>query len=140
MTTQEFYDSTCAHLVAQGRQSLLPQGPRALPVDPDSPFGRCAYRSPEGLKCAAGVHIPDALYEPTMESRSVTFITSEYAGLRDYFPAEDLALATELQHAHDYRDSWDDTGLSAKGRARLNVAANTASPRLVPFFPPLRAA
>lgn len=57
MDRQKTYDVTKAHLLQQGLRALRPAG--------------CAYRAPDGTRCAVGVHIPDALYHPEMEGHSV---------------------------------------------------------------------
>jgi hypothetical protein len=41
-----------------------------------SEAGMCAYRGVEDRRCAVGMFIPDALYDPRMDIRSVTKITS----------------------------------------------------------------
>jgi hypothetical protein len=65
MTDQEIFDTVAKHLIAQGKQSLLPQ------VAGDSEYNGCAYRGENGTKCAIGCLIPDELYNPIIENTSV---------------------------------------------------------------------
>jgi hypothetical protein len=46
-------------------------------LDPTDGIERCAYRGPNGMKCAAGHLIPDEQYSPKMEGWSVSCFTSE---------------------------------------------------------------
>lgn len=55
LTLQEIFDRVAQHLMQQGQKSLTLDG------------DRCAYRDPRGLRCAAGILIPDDLYHPDME-------------------------------------------------------------------------
>jgi hypothetical protein len=55
MTEQEVFDAVKDHLLSQGRQSLDKER-------------KCAYRGIGGLKCAAGIFIPDELYKRTLEN------------------------------------------------------------------------
>lgn len=61
-TLQQVYDVVRAHLLTQGKKST-------------STIGMCKYRADETptcpVKCAAGVLIPDALYTPVMEGKSI---------------------------------------------------------------------
>lgn len=58
MNRQEVFDTMLAHLRKQGRVAVI------------DGVG-CAYRTPEGLKCAVGALIPDNLYNPNIENKSV---------------------------------------------------------------------
>jgi hypothetical protein len=55
MTLQEIFDKAATHLIAQNAQSVR--------------RGACQYLGPGGLRCAAGVFIPEDKYEPRFEGR-----------------------------------------------------------------------
>lgn len=112
MTNQEFFDKTVEHLVRQGQ--------RAVGED-----GHCRYRTPEGLKCAAGVHIPDDVYRPAMEGTSIGSLIDHVEDFRDQlrplFPSRELAQS--LQVTHDKPSNWDNDGF--RGWTELaEVASN----------------
>ncbi len=61
-TAQGIFDHVVNHLRDQNEKSVLNK----------SRYGQiCAYRSPEGLMCAAGCLIPDELYAPVFENTSI---------------------------------------------------------------------
>lgn len=114
MKAQEIFDTVAKHLFEQGHQAV------------NAAFGMCAYRSPNGSKCAVGILIPDADYDPMIEDNDV-FTALEIlapnsqvcADLREH---EDFL--TELQEAHDWDDSW---GTTETMRDALRHAANAAN-------------
>lgn len=61
LNKQQVFDKVAAHLLAQGQTSS--KG--------NHPGGTCLYRGPNGTKCAVGCLIPDDMYEPTMEGKSM---------------------------------------------------------------------
>lgn len=61
LTLQEIYNKVKAHLLTQNARSSFNK--RSL----------CAYRSPEGLKCAVGVLIEDEHYKGEIEGQSLNF-------------------------------------------------------------------
>lgn len=63
MNLQEIFDKVVNHLREQGCRSSRP-GSRAF----------CSYRGENGLKCAIGCLIPDNLYHPKLEGRSILSI------------------------------------------------------------------
>lgn len=63
-------------------------------VDPDST--RCLYRAPDGSKCAAGHWLPDELYTPRMENRSIFSLSLNF-----HIPRAAASLLSDLQAAHD---------------------------------------
>ena len=97
MTNQEIFDTVVAHLRKQGVQSKLPGS------------NTCAYRSPEGLKCAAGCLIPDEDYKEEFECWSVRSGVrpgqDEQNPSRVYFikkfGVENISLIQQLQEIHD---------------------------------------
>ncbi len=62
----------------------------------------CQYRGPDGLKCAAGMLIPDADYSPSFESKGCDFKPIAECLTKCGF---DLKLLNELQIAHDMASS-----------------------------------
>lgn len=60
-TLQEVFNIVSLHLLKQVKRST-----KHLK---NSWFLACAYRGNEGMKCAAGVLIPDDKYEPEMECK-----------------------------------------------------------------------
>lgn len=57
----------------------------------------CRYRTKNGLKCAAGMLIPDDIYQASMESLSVGVIGHKY----DLWPEEFNLFVRRLQRMHD---------------------------------------
>lgn len=96
-TLQTLFDRVSSHLLAQGKRA----------VDPDNGVdGGCAYRSPDGLKCAVGCLIPDHAYHRSMEGVSVNSrcIPAEQVRAAAGIPEDDatmIRLAGDLQDAHD---------------------------------------
>jgi hypothetical protein len=86
MTKQEIFDTVAIHLIKQGKKSV-------------GDDGNCLYRGPEGLKCAVGCLIPDEVYRPEMESRSVISLFKNFSELKFLQPFE--ALLRNIQNAHD---------------------------------------
>ncbi|MGQ7794435.1 hypothetical protein ACUN0C_18675 [Faunimonas sp. B44] len=83
---QEAFDTVVRHLFKQGKQAK---------------FGGCVYRGPEGTKCAVGCLIPDELYSPKLEGRSVFSLPQR---VLDQLPAP--SLLDKLQQAHDDDSNW----------------------------------
>lgn len=106
ITPQEFYNKTIAHLIEQGHRAVNSEG-------------LCAYRDSDGGRCAAGLHIPDRLYNKAeMEGHSIRRLYRIYLELVPYFP--DLQLAYDLQVLHDCEGSWDEEGFTAfRGAAEI---------------------
>ena len=66
LTPQETFTQIKNHLLKQNEKSMAQD---ELDPDPD-PLnwkGKCLYRGPNGLKCAAGIMIPDDFYKPEMD-------------------------------------------------------------------------
>lgn len=93
MTNQEIYDTVKEHLLKQAERSVQ-----------DHPEGAsCLYRGPNGLKCAAGILIPEELYDSTMEGGSFNFVIENYPEvekLLDLKP-DGINLILDLQSMHD---------------------------------------
>lgn len=95
---QEIFDRVRDHLMSQGKPSEVRferDGEKLVE-------GR--YRGPNGLKCPAGLLIPDDRYEPEWEGRSAW--TLDY--FRENFSVRELALIDKLQYVHDFMpvDDW----------------------------------
>lgn len=61
----------------------------------------CRYRGPNGAKCAAGVLIPDHLYNPTMEEMAIGDVCAQWREVGDYLSDVNPAILDRLQSAHD---------------------------------------
>jgi hypothetical protein len=69
MTPQEIFDTIITHLSSQGKRAMT-----VLAEDKDFPNDKepnCAYRTPDGLKCAFGILIPDSEYIADFETHDV---------------------------------------------------------------------
>lgn len=82
MTKAEVFYFVIAHLRAQGVQAKTEQG-------------SCRYRTPEGLKCAAGCLIPDAKYNPEFEGSCWATIASNFPQYKEY---RDMIMDLQLLH------------------------------------------
>lgn len=96
MTSQEIFNAVAAHLLKQGKRALMVPG-----------RDRCAYRAPDGCKCAVGRLIPDELYSPAFENWGVERVLNNSPELSELF-LEDLNLLTALQSTHDcsFVEEW----------------------------------
>jgi hypothetical protein len=84
-TTQEVFDQVAKHLLTQNKQS---EGEHNNGLT-------CMYRSPDGLKCAAGCLIGDDEYLSHWERRSWGFV-SRVGGVTKH-----IDLISSLQSIHD---------------------------------------
>ena len=74
LSAQTIFTRVVKHLRKQGRKSELADG------------DTCAYRSPEGLKCALGCLIPSRFYDPKMERIAIgPFVKAHKNSKRDKF-------------------------------------------------------
>jgi hypothetical protein len=101
MDKQAIFDKVTTHLLEQGRPAMNEHG--------------CAYRGEDGTKCAIGCLIPDDLYMPAFEEKSVNLILRKFdvdkklsaaLGITPYNPNDpynqsDLKFLERLQLAHD---------------------------------------
>ena len=96
---QEVYDTAVAGLASQGFQHSYNES------------GICAYRDVDadanGRKCAIGHCIPDEVYSPEMELKSIaTLLSGTFENLRAMFPTHiSKETLRELQLCHDMPDS-----------------------------------
>lgn len=114
MTKQETFDKVVQAIRAQGAPSILHIR------DGDVV---CAYRSPGGLKCAAGHLIPDCLYAPSMETNwaGSPEVVSVLISEGHYLP-----LVCDLQRAHDKASCvarWDSARFLLDFEGRVKVVA-----------------
>lgn len=109
MTDQEIFNRVWEHLNKQREASVLETTDNAV----------CAYRTPDGKMCAVGCLIPDELYHPDMEGKTVgglldgfpeireLFFGTRDGGYRDLSWTHRAVLLDRLQGAHDLKlDSW----------------------------------
>ncbi len=88
MTNQEVFDKVATHLLTQNRKSIIGNA--------------CKYRGPNGLKCAAGILIPDDVYDSCMENVVIDTILREIPELAHLLPFSSLLF--DLQQIHDWKD------------------------------------
>lgn len=87
MTEQETFEIVSRHLLTQNERSYL-----------EPPSVVCAYRSPEGLKCAVGILIPDEEYDEGLERNSaISYIMQPLLRKLEH----DIILCSRLQGIHD---------------------------------------
>ena len=93
LTEQELFDKVANHLLTQNKKSY------------NSAENACAYRSPDGLKCAAGCLIEDNEYTDGLEGKT-------WAGLlvRRCVKDDHSSLIMRLQKIHDHKRpcEWKD--------------------------------
>ncbi len=87
MQAQEVFDTAAEHLLTQMKKSFL---------GGITDFNGCVYRSPEGLKCAAGPFIPDSVYNDSFEQNSWGSLV-----ILDRVPKVHKELISHLQLIHD---------------------------------------
>jgi hypothetical protein len=68
----------------------------------DDSKGICAYRGPDGLRCAVGHLLPSSLYRKEMEGRRAGALKRIYPEIEKYFKNVDGYLLNDLQRAHDF--------------------------------------
>lgn len=127
-TAQQVFDQVATHLLTQKKKSRVihrDNGKLGFPKG-DS----CVYRTPEGLKCAAGCLISDEEYLTLIgESRNSIPWNSLIA--RGVAPEEHRELIVSLQRCHDHNtpEYWD--------RYLLDIAkAYDLSPAVLDQFKP----
>lgn len=95
MTRQESFNHICRNLIAATRPSVY----RDFTIEET----RCQYRGEAGTKCAVGWLIPDDLYHPHMEGKSVLRLFVDHPELQEEptFKAWTSHLLCDLQQIHD---------------------------------------
>lgn len=136
LTQQQVFDKVAIHLMTQGRKALA-----------SGSHSDCAYRSPEGLCCAAGCLMPDGPLIKAVEGHGVGCTQDLYDGYtdrtkitdqtwQDVMPdidlARDLDLVQSLQSVHDSWDvcDWHERLLVVAEENNLSAAAIPELPRL----------
>lgn len=110
-TNQQIFDNVVTNLRKQGCKSEAMMPPD---FNGDCNMG-CAYRTPEGHKCAAGWELPDEHYDPSFENQTVymptnsdgTKITQKFLELG--YTSDNLRLLNNLQDVHDSHkvENWE---------------------------------
>ena len=95
MTNQEVFDKVARHLLTQKVQSQVSD------YGGGGDGGGCAYRGENGTSCAIGCLIPNELYKPEMEGKSVSGLQRNSKELLELFRNTDSALLSALQDIHD---------------------------------------
>jgi hypothetical protein len=85
MTLQEVFDKIWER-AKDKRKSLR---------DPSAEHSKCAYRSPDGLKCFIGVLLPDQNYMPVMDDGRAVPAKTGVGYVKDFIP-----LASEVFEEH----------------------------------------
>lgn len=104
LTRQIIYDRVKAHLLAQNKRSY----------DDTGRFqgNGCRYRGPNGTKCAIGGLIPDHLYNPSFEGKSVYGLISLFGTINVFGDNldTDARFLHDIQGIHDSYDpdEWPD--------------------------------
>lgn len=94
MNNQEVFDAVAIHITEQGGKSLMNDY-------------MCAYRAPDGKRCAIGCLIPDHLYDRGIEGLGINGIydkrheTGHRSAIMAFFEGVDLRLLHSLQVVHD---------------------------------------
>ena len=122
MKRQDIFDTVVRHLRAQKQRALEKHG-----------MDMCAYRAPDGLKCAIGCLIPDELYDPLFEGKSAFWLLTNNApearAVRVFCGASTdqtvVSLMSALQDIHDKQYSWGTHGLTVGALACLRKIADT---------------
>ena len=112
---QGIFDRVAGHLLEQKRKSrgLLPNN-RGV---------SCLYRGPDGLKCAAGVLIPDELYSTSLEGTSFLSLPVDVKRSAGGIDQESVGLIKRLQSVHDTCEPID-WRMTLEGVARsFNLSA-----------------
>lgn len=95
MTAQQIFD-----LVAE---RLLKQGERAV-----DDKGKLFYRGPGDLVSPMGCLIPDCLYRPEMEGKTVHALMNEFPSVSELLGWKNIELIFQLQMIHDigHPNNW----------------------------------
>jgi hypothetical protein len=93
MTTRELFERVAAHLLAQGKRSML--------------YKSCRYRGEDGTRCAVGCLIDDAHYSVAIEDATIASMAVQEAvegtiGRRLTDP--ERLMLRDLQALHDADD------------------------------------
>ena len=92
MTNQEVFDKVATHLLTQNRKS----------INEEETGNACKYRGPNGLKCAAGILIPDDIYNSSMENVIIGAVLRKTPKLAPLMPFTNLL--NNLQEIHEWEE------------------------------------
>lgn len=124
MTEQEIFDTVVTHLRKQGCKAIAARtygnGPGKFETK------GCMYRTPDGLKCAAGCLITDKDYDPKFEFTGVANRLS-FVGkyFMSRFSSDEISLIRELQDIHDHFLTSDWESAFTKLAARHGLTYTT---------------
>lgn len=92
MNAQEAFNKVWQHTIVEN--------------NPKSPNfgGDCYYRAGD-KKCFIGVLIPDSVYDPEMEHKSINYLMHNFPQINSLFKDTDTLFLSRLQSIHD---SWFD--------------------------------
>ena len=77
--------------------------------------GSCYYRTDDGRKCAIGRHIPDELYDVSIENKGIDSIIG-FECISDELRELGMLFLSGVQDLHDSADYWiSGEGLSIEG-------------------------
>ncbi len=108
MNRQEIFDKVATHLLTQNAKATYGtynkydgRGPDGKSQYVETP--QCVYRAPDGKKCAAGVLIPDELYDATFEGNRAAAVLGRLADKSPEMSrlAEEISFVGQLQLIHD---------------------------------------
>ena len=103
LSRQDILDKTVKHLSSMTCRSMKKV----------NGLSTCLYRGPNGSKCAIGALIPDKMYDPVMESNTVSqLIIEEFPAVSSLFYKKDLetrdflSFLDRVQTVHDNEYNW----------------------------------
>ena len=112
-TRQSSFDKVVAHLRTQGHRAMLSEGETCV--------AQCAYRLPNGDRCAIGALMPDDQYSPEFEGKWVgvdILIRMPFLdGLRENDGSE--RFLAHMQQLHDNELNWTKDGINEECFARF---------------------
>jgi hypothetical protein len=93
LTDQKAFNKAAKHLLTQRKKSQFPYSAGKGVV--------CAYRGPDGLKCAIGCLIPNKLITDDIETQDIQTALSRSPGIRELFDGCSFGVLDGLQIVHD---------------------------------------
>lgn len=94
MTRQQIFTKVKNHLLSQNAKAM-------------GKYATCMYRTVEGLKCAVGCLIPDDVYDPKIEYKTVNNLCDGMVGSFTFLKDFDKNFLRRLQVIHDNVDVKD---------------------------------
>lgn len=98
LSKQQVFNRVTAHLLIQGKAAMAAVDDGSL---------ECAYRTPEGLKCAIGALIPDEIYSPKMENTSAAGLCDEFPCVGNLFEPKIGNFLNGIQRVHDKYEPYE---------------------------------